>query len=228
MIGAYIIRHPATGIFYIGSTANYNQRQWDHLSGLRRGQHRNPTLQKAYIASPEITWEFIPTNTEEEARELERQMLQANYGHVSMANYIGARPLTTEHREAISQGLIGKPLSQEHREAMTQSWNIERREALSARSTARIVSDNTKQLISDSWTEERRKEHGAKISASQVGRTHSEESRQRISETRKKTKVIINGVTFDSLAAAAQAHDVTASTVMYRVKNPKVGDWLLG
>jgi group I intron endonuclease len=46
--GIYIILNISTYNFYIGSTCDFNKRKLDHFSGLRRNDHGNDRLQKAY------------------------------------------------------------------------------------------------------------------------------------------------------------------------------------
>lgn len=67
-MGTYIIRHEATGVFYVGSTKNYSHRRAQHVYLLRRGRHYSELLQKAWDSEQNITWEFMPAETRERGR----------------------------------------------------------------------------------------------------------------------------------------------------------------
>lgn len=107
MIGVYIIRHPTSGVFYIGSTGSYSKRQKNHLHALRQNSHHNAALQQAYSINPNITWEFHPTTTRDEAYALERSMIKSNVIDPAMANLKHAVEMTAEHRAIHAEVRLG-------------------------------------------------------------------------------------------------------------------------
>ena len=61
----YQIKNLVNGKLYIGQTINYKSRKEKHLSLLRRNDHHNPYLQKAYNKYGEDAFEFSILHEEE-------------------------------------------------------------------------------------------------------------------------------------------------------------------
>lgn len=72
---AYQLTHVATGDVYVGSTHDLYTRINKHRTGLSVGEHRNHKLQSAHDTSPEFRVHYLPTNTREEALDLEQSLL---------------------------------------------------------------------------------------------------------------------------------------------------------
>lgn len=132
MIGVYTITHPKSGLFYIGSTGNYLQRKWHHENRLRHNIHRNHKLQIAFNQDPCLTWDFNECSTVEEARLLERQLIQGNAHSMDIANHQFVCGHSEETKLKMSKALIGTVHSDATREKMsvtrtgqtkTQEWH---------------------------------------------------------------------------------------------------------
>lgn len=197
MIGVYIIRH-SSGLFYIGSTGNYTRRKIAHQSTLKSGRHANSKLQAAFNTCPGLTWELVPKGTIEEARQFERELLQANYMHPFIANYTVAQPFSPEHKQALCDAKTHSPLSEEHRNKISQ---------------ARLGHRHTTETIE-------------KMSKSRVGKPQSEEWADRRAES-KRIGVTVNGVSYRSAVDAAAALSISRTTVLRNVRSqdPKHGEW---
>lgn len=115
----YIIRHPPTGVFYIGSTSNRIRRKWEHMSKLRRGVHDNELLMYAYNFDRELSWEYIEASSREEAHALEQAMIKEHYGLPLLANRVGAQVRTEEMRKTYALNRKGKVFSVEQKKALS-------------------------------------------------------------------------------------------------------------
>lgn len=125
MIGVYVIRHSASGGFYIGSTVNYIHRQRQHLSNLQQNTHENKNLQRLYSDSPGLTWEFTQCNDRESALLLEESMIRQHWGNPKLCNiafgksgwHAGTMP--DEVRQKIADSQTGKKHSVETKALMS-------------------------------------------------------------------------------------------------------------
>lgn len=61
--GIYAIEHLASGRLYVGSTVHFRHRWNHHKMELRRGNHANQHLQRAWVKYGEIAFRFIPLET---------------------------------------------------------------------------------------------------------------------------------------------------------------------
>jgi predicted GIY-YIG superfamily endonuclease len=131
----YILRHPSTGLFYIGSTSNYIRRQSEHRSRLRHGTHNSSLIQYAYNNIDKgLVWEEIPTATKEEAIELERKMIIENKDDPLLANERLAKLVSEEVRKIMS-------------DAHKASWTPERRAERALLMTGTKHTEETKRKI---------------------------------------------------------------------------------
>lgn len=125
MIGVYKIHHTASGCFYFGSTGNYAKRQKHHLHHLRRGYHGNKLLLEMYTRAPELTWEFTPCETREDAYRLEETLIRKNWENPKLCNaaygrsgwYAGTMPDGVRRKIADTQ--TGKVHSDETKQLMS-------------------------------------------------------------------------------------------------------------
>ena len=56
--GIYIIQNTTNRKTYVGSAVNILRRWYDHRSNLRRNEHENPHLQRAWIKYGEASFQF--------------------------------------------------------------------------------------------------------------------------------------------------------------------------
>jgi predicted GIY-YIG superfamily endonuclease len=136
--------HPATGIFYIGRTNDLTRRVKAHMSALRCGRHENASLQEAFNDSPDFEWTtYEVIETFEDAVSGELRLIKLNSNDPKLVNLHGVNGwpagvreavnnywtperranwaarrkgiiFTEAHKEAISNGHLGKKLSTEH------------------------------------------------------------------------------------------------------------------
>ena len=114
------------GVFYFGSTGNYAKRQKHHIHHLRRGIHGNKFLLELFVHAPELTWEFVPCETREEAYQLEETLIRKNWENPKLCNaaygrsgwYAGTMPDGVRRRIAETQ--TGKVHSDETKLLMSR------------------------------------------------------------------------------------------------------------
>ncbi len=78
VVGVYVIYHPKTGKYYVGSTSNLYSRIVAHLSGLRKNNHENSSLNLAFKSDPQIEIICYKTDDREKAFELEQDLMDSN------------------------------------------------------------------------------------------------------------------------------------------------------
>ncbi len=135
MAVVYTIRHPSSGVFYVGNTSNINARKASHLSQLRQGTHHSKALQDAWNKDDTLTWEITGVPTKEEAARLERELIVAQKDNPLIANHTMAKPVRDETRAAMSAG-------------QTTAWTEERRETKRIAMTG-MRNDRKDMVVSD-------------------------------------------------------------------------------
>lgn len=121
MIGTYIIRHPSTGVFYIGSTGNFKQRKIMHSCRLKTGVHSNKKLQESYNLDPVIEWEFTPLPELQVARATEERLIRDNANNDLITNVVFVRGHTQESKDLMSAVKIGGVHTVETKEKMSSA-----------------------------------------------------------------------------------------------------------
>jgi len=180
--GIYQITNRETGKRYIGSAVSFKKRWWAHLGALRRGQHRNRHLQRAYDKYGEEAFGFtIFERIEDSSRLIPREQhyldtLNPEYNIAPMASSpMLGRHHTEETRAKISEAEEGKHVSVETRAKLSKAWTPEHKQAQSNR-------------MRQFWTPERRQAQSAAMSGQRnpsYGKHLSEETRAKISEATK-------------------------------------------
>jgi len=77
--GVYVIYHPKTEQFYIGSTSNLYTRLITHRHALKRNKHQNYNLQTAYNEDPLIKASCFMVKNREHAYQIEQYLLEVNW-----------------------------------------------------------------------------------------------------------------------------------------------------
>jgi group I intron endonuclease len=153
----YRIEFITTGKFYVGSTKNFLRRKAQHLSSLRHNKHHNVKVQKVFNRVGEHNTKFIRIRTyidETQLRKAEQRLINKFIGSDLCLN-IG------------SSSIGGDNIS----------WNPKSKEILER------IAEAQKNMISNLSKEERCEIYGRNGHENGMfGRTHSEESRKKISE----------------------------------------------
>lgn len=146
MPGCYRLTNNATGHFYIGSTASFKDRLKHHRIALTGERHRNKKFQTVFVGWDHITIEIFDTDTIEEARILEQQMLDQFIGTPLCCNQATSTTdptkgvITPEMMRANAAKVIafntGRSFSEAHRKKMSLAH------------TGKIKTEETKAAIS--------------------------------------------------------------------------------
>ena len=225
--GVYKLTHRETGVFYLGGTTNGYKRMSYHLGALRKNEHYNLKLQQAFNASPVFDLDFCVVGIddevvclEDEVKDREQELLDKYKNHLLCCNVSWDARSPTK----------GAEFSDETRKKLSDSWTRERRLKASA-------------LV---WGKPLSEEHRSKISEALIGHSVSDQARQKQSEARKKMfkdeaarekarlskraymkPVMINGVRYDGVKAAARALGIKGPhNVTNKCLNAKYPDWV--
>ena len=161
--------------FYVGSTTNLARREREHLSELRRGDHHNHHLQRAWNRLGASGFEFYPLLVcpQADLLQLEQLLLGRSRTHYNLALSATAPMTGRRHSETtralLSKAKMGHPVSDEAR-AKISSGNRGRQPGLATRllmSAARKGVPKTP-------------EHRARISSAKLGRPFSPQHRANV------------------------------------------------
>lgn len=222
---AYILQHVKSGKIYIGSTGDIYRRKNKHYSSLISGNHHVTSLQEAYNSNPNIRFFVILTNNREEAYDYEQQLLN---------HYNGIRPLFNIATNAVRSWLNLKH-SEETKNKIREKVKIRMQDPnysimLSNANKGKIISAETKVKISKSLAGIiRSNATKEKIRSRMLGRAKSKEHAEKISQRNKlKSRPIsINGVHYESIAAAGIALGIHPGTIPSKLKSnlEKYSSW---
>lgn len=198
-IGAYVLTHESSGLFYVGSSKNITNRIYQHKTLLNNGNHRSKELQEVFDNDPGLTVKRIETENREEAFDLEQKLLDENRNNPKMVNIaIDARlsskglKHSEEHKAKISVANVGRKHTEEAKEKISIAHknvckDIQRETFIALnKSRAGIpLSDERKAVISQQhkgvpFSEE----HKAKIALAHNGKKHTTEHRANLSKSR--------------------------------------------
>ncbi|PKG24682.1 NUMOD3 domain-containing DNA-binding protein [Niallia nealsonii] len=224
--GIYMITNKINGNFYVGSSNDFKVRWKTHRNKLNAGTHHSIHLQRAWNKYGEESFEFagiieLP-NDKDILHEKEQTFLDQHYGKQYCYNGHpvargGALPGELNH-------MYGKTHTDEVKQFLSQinkgennPWydNPEHMEKMRATITKRF--DGRKHS----------EETKEKMSKARKGKTHKEETKKKISEAQKgqvnqgrekqKKPIVVEGIQYDSFAAAGKAFGVPGNTIKYRV-----------
>ncbi len=200
--GCYVIEHVATGKKYVGSSVNLSGRINGNLNYLEHGKHKNKNLQEAFNNDPKVEVFVKPTKTEEEARQLEQQIVDellpsGNLCNIAVVDVTKTRVgvlLTDKHKSALLEGSLGKTRSPESRKRMSESH------------LGKKLPEEHKHKLSEV--------HKQRLSTPEGKESHAK-GIEKISHA-----VMIDGIEYPSKSEAARILDLHVTTVMYRLKSP--------
>lgn len=192
------------GRFYVGSSENVLGRIAHHRSHLRLGRHKNKALLSSFECSTKTVVRWVVLDSLEMVRHVEQVLLDIAFGKGLLFN---RQPTSTS------------PLGMRHTDEV--------RKIMSEKAVGRTPSKETKLKLSNALSGRQLDEpHRRKLVDSNISRWADKAFRERWGEKAKRA-VVIEGVEYDSLSAAAQAYGVTASRVRARVvsDNPRFKEW---
>ena len=201
MIGVYEIVNLADGKMtsYVGGSVDIKTRWQQHIRALRRGDHRNPHLQRAWARDGEGAFSFCvleQAKSEKDLLEREQYFLDRAFevgSTYNIARDVNKPPprkncvLSQEHRRKISEALMGK------RNGLGYRHTEEARRKISMAGMGRVFSDESRRKIGEAnrrrivSQETRRKlSEASKGNQNWLGQKLSEEHRRKISDGKAK------------------------------------------
>ena len=208
----YRITNMANGKYYIGSAESFARREWQHKYDLRKGIHKNPRLQAAWVKYGEEMFVFevieeVPVG--QSAFDCENKYLHEHVGKPECYNVntdaIGMRtgiPHTGETKARISAGLIGKHAGKKHyRYGKTLSEEVRAK-----------IGTTQRGVPKSPRSEEHRRNLSIANKGNQnwLGKRHSEESKLKMS---KPILELSTNKEFPSLTAVLQHYSMTMPTL---------------
>lgn len=198
MICYYILTHPASGVFYIGSTCNFKKRLRTHFNRLRACTHHAKLLQEVYNFIPGLEYVTFDAETTEVAKTKEYELIAMHKGNHLLAN---------------SQGNDGYVLTEARVNA-----NLSRRgSTLSDTAKAKISAVHKGKVLST--------EAKARISSMNTGRPPPDGHIERLAAINS-SPVSIAGRIYSSQKEAAISHGLSSGGVRRRIQSDKWIDWI--
>ena len=172
--GIYKITNTVNGKVYIGQAKNLNTRFANHLYRIKRKEHHNEYLQRAFDKHGETNfiYEIVEEISDLYILDSREKYWIDHYGGInSIDTYNLKDPLLNEHNDYVKSKL-SKANSGENNPNYGNKWTDEQKENMS------------KSRKGKSWVEiygeDKAKEMREKASDSQKGREHSEETKEKI------------------------------------------------
>lgn len=168
--GIYLITNNVSGKEYIGSSKNLSHRRHTHWFQLKKGEHDNPHLQRAWNSYGKESFQFVVLEYCEFDYLLKREQWwmdlldTTNYNKGYNLQPPNRQKVADSTRAKISAYHKGKPKSPEHRAKM------------SAAAKGKLGT-----MLGRTFSPE----HRAKIGAKSRGRRHTEETKAKMSASKK-------------------------------------------
>ncbi len=200
--GIYCITCTVTSKFYIGSSINLHQRQYNHFRELQRNEHDNQYMQRAWnkYGSDAFIFEVLElvlvpemlTTREQHWLDTLKPFGNKGFNMTPIAGSTLGRKFSPEAKEKIRIKALGRKISEEARQNMAESHRGSKRSAETRAKMSAAQIGNTKSLgkkLSPERVEQMRRinlgkkmseESKRKMSESQKGRKHSDETIEKI------------------------------------------------
>lgn len=200
---AYILRHKASGKFYIGSTGNMHQRLERHLRDLNKGIHHNTTLQDLYTDETGLLFDVLWSDSRDEVLKIEQSLLDQHHGTENCLNLgdaaVGAWKVVPDRiRRDIAERMRGNTFTRGRRRS------DEEKLAISLATRAAVAGKP----------------------GPNAGKNLSEETKQRLSAA-KSNPLSVRGVFYNGTADAVKALGIPYKTLKNRLASVSqtFSDW---
>lgn len=235
--GIYQITNKLNGNYYIGSSNDFKVRWKTHRNKLNASKHHCIHLQRAWNKYGEQSFEFkglteLPNDKDLLLKE-EQVFLDQHYGQQYFYNGHavargGALPGALNH-------MYGKTHTEEVRRFLSEINTGERYPHLAYKDEhmKKMWSKVTTRFHGRTHSEETKK----KMSKARTGKKHKAETKVKISEAQKgkvnkgrekqKKPITVCGVLYDSFTSAGKAEGVPGNTIKYRVYSDRFPDYQL-
>ncbi|PHL10690.1 NUMOD3 domain-containing DNA-binding protein [Enterococcus faecium] len=224
----YKITFLKTGKFYIGQTCNLNKRKKRHLEELRLNKHHSIYFQRAYNKYGGTNSDFLfevlfeSKNKKEIDKEEERLILETYHVNYNVSKKASGGDLTSYHPNY-------EKIVQKHKEyKFPEERKIEYAKKFRGKNNPNY-GKNHKGNPNFKWTDERKK----KMSELNKGKILSEETKLKISESKKGTqshnskKVLCYGIEYPSASKAGLALNCSHKTILKYCRDKDNHDFLL-
>lgn len=239
MVGIYRIQNKQDGKCYYGSSANIEKRLTQHLKTLRNSTHHNAHLQRAWNKYGEdvFVFEIVEECEPDQMLIREQYYLDINVDgyNIGKKSSGGDNISNNPDRDEIVAKI--KKANQSRISAMTEEERRERFGKLMEKNsnwkggtTYSYCSCGVRKKPEAKTCGKCRNRLG--VNNPFYGKTHSEETRQKLREHAKNRtvkpsnskKVIADGTVYQTATEAAKAHNITRGLVNYRCNSDKY-DW---
>lgn len=208
--GIYQIRHLASGKVYVGSAISLSRRKIEHWRDLRRGDHGNAKLQRAWNKYGEDAFVFevlepvlLPEDLlpREQAWLLKLDVCRTGYNIAPTAGSLLGHKMSEETRKRMSQAKTGVRKSPEHvakvKEALTgRTMTLEQRQKMREAKLGKKQGHRSaewKAKIADALRGIKRSaEQRMRKSDAMTGKRHSPETRAKMSASHKARRAAEN------------------------------------
>lgn len=238
MKGVYKLINKLNGKFYLGSSKNLSIRKVRHFSDLIKNRHHSILLQNDFNNQKLEDFEFVIIEECENYKELEQKLLDSldwnNSYNISKNSKAGFTIFNHPDKEKIFKNRTFNLSKHRHKiKPRFGKDNGNWKGGISVKECEicgmKIRSSN-KSKCKKCFFENRDYNN---IKNPFYGKTHSDETRLKISEKQKlrgyvgsqEKSVIINDVEYKSVSEAARNLKVTPSTIINRIRNPKFVDY---
>ena len=234
MIGIYRIRNIANNKCYYGSSKDVENRWNKHIKDLNNKKHCNVILQRAWekYGESNFIFEIVEECKEEDLFLLEQKYLDKNpeYNigiHASGGDNISKNPNKEKIVENIKQGskkwregLSIQDKKEKFSKPLENNANWRGGKSIAYCKTCGIRISQNASYCREHAIYERAKEKNAFY-----GKTHTEETKKKLSENRvgKKpsniTPVMIDSIIYESLSEASRQTGIPSPTILWRIKS---------